>query len=244
MISVENLSVHLGNFSLSGISFEVPTGDYGILMGRTGSGKTTILEILCGLRTMTSGTVRLMGRDVSRLKAAERGIGYVPQDCALFPHMTVRQHLSFALTIRQTSKSLIEERILEMSQLLGIGHLLDRWPAGLSGGEQQRVSLGRALAFHPDILCLDEPLSALDEETREEMYDLLKVVREQTGVTALHITHSLSEARRLADHVFVIRDGRIALKNLDDGEPLVKVQETRAQTEQKTKQGVPDGSDC
>ncbi|MCG3197987.1 MAG: ABC transporter ATP-binding protein [Candidatus Omnitrophica bacterium] len=213
MIEVSGLAVHAGQFRLSEIRFSVPTGGYAVLMGRTGTGKTTLLEALCGLKHVSGGTIRLMGRDVTRLKPAQRGIGFVPQEAALFSTMTVREHLAFALTIRRADEALIRERVSEMSEVLGIGHLLDRRPSGLSGGERQRVALGRALAHHPPVLCLDEPLSALDEETREEMYALLEQVRGRTGVTTLHVTHNLSDAERLADRILLLRDGVIIEKD-------------------------------
>ncbi|MBY0526992.1 MAG: ATP-binding cassette domain-containing protein [Gemmataceae bacterium] len=209
MIAVSNLLVAQGNFSLRDVSFTVPTGQYGVLMGRTGSGKTTLLEVICGLRRVLSGRVQLLDRDVTALKPAERGVGYVPQDRALFATMTVREHLAFALEVRRWSRSAIRERVAELAQLLGIDELLHRYPVGLSGGEAQRVALGRALAMRPGVLLLDEPLSALDEGTREEMFDLLRAVRKQTEVTVLHITHSPSEAQRLADRVYLLRQGRV-----------------------------------
>jgi len=207
VIVVSNLTVHAGAFSITDVSFEVPAGAYGVLMGKTGSGKTTLLEALCGLRRVASGSITLMGRDVTHLKPAERGVGYVPQDRALFSTMSIREHLAFALVLRNWSEADISRRVSELAELLGLSKLLDRKPRGLSGGEAQRVALGRALACRPGILILDEPLSALDEETRLEMYALLKTVREQTHVTALHVTHSRSEAEQLGDMIFSIERG-------------------------------------
>ena len=209
MIQVENLSVRLGDFSLDGISFEVPDGEYAVLMGKTGSGKTTLLECLCGLRPIRSGRILLGERDITNLPPARRGIGYVPQDAALFPTMTVQRHLAFPLEIRRWSTADIAARSEELANLLSIGHLLDRRPKGLSGGEIQRVAIGRALSFHPQWLLLDEPLSALDDETRIQMYDLLKKVQQHTQVTALHITHNREDARRLADRTFRLHEGRV-----------------------------------
>lgn len=216
MIAVTELCVRLGAFALEGLSFEVPGGCYGVLMGRTGSGKTTILEAICGLRPLAGGRIELMGRDVTRAKAAERGIGYVPQEGVLFQTMTVREHLAFALVIRKKPPAEIDSRVAELSELLGLEHLLDRLPPGLSGGESQRVALGRALAARPRILCLDEPLSALDDETREQMYGLLQEVQAREGVTTLHVTHSLSEANRLADKLLELKDGRITARELQE----------------------------
>jgi ABC-type sugar transport system ATPase subunit len=180
-----------------------------MLMGKTGCGKTTLLEAICGLKRPWQGQVCLMGQEVTRLKPAMRGIGYVPQDGALFPSMSVREHLAFALSVRGWPRDATTKRVKELSGLLGLETLLERRPAGLSGGEAQRVALGRALANYPKTLCLDEPLSALDEESRSEMCDVLLRVREHTGVTVLHVTHSLEEARRLGDIVFLLRNGLI-----------------------------------
>jgi ABC-type sugar transport system ATPase subunit len=210
MIAVENLALRAGAFALDGVTFRVETGQYAVLMGKTGSGKTTLLEAVAGLKPVRAGRVVLMGRDVTALKAAERGVGYLPQDLALFPTMTVRAHLEFALDVRRWGRDAIARRVTELAALLGVGPLLDRRPEGLSGGEAQRVALGRALSFRPRVLLLDEPLSALDDETRQEMYALLRSVQRQTGVTALHVTHNLSEAKALADRLFILKGGAIA----------------------------------
>lgn len=207
MVEVKSLAVRAGEFQISDVSFEIPTGQYGVLMGKTGCGKTTILEAVCGLKNIVSGQILLMGEDVTHRSAAQRGIGFVPQDGTLFSTKTVRSHLAFGPKIQKWSTEAIDERVDELAGELGITHLLDRKPHGLSGGECQRVSLGRALAFRPKVLCLDEPLSALDEDTHEEMIDLIKRLTKEHGVTALHITHSLREAEAMADRIFVIEDG-------------------------------------
>jgi molybdate/tungstate transport system ATP-binding protein len=209
MIALQGLSVSAGGFALTGIDLVVPQGGYAVLMGKTGSGKTTILEAICGLRRVTAGGIHVQGRDVTRLKPAERGLGYVPQDRALFQTMTVWEHLAFALQIRHWSRMQIVQRVEELAKLLALEGLLDRKPAGLSGGEAQRVALGRALSFRPQVLLLDEPLAALDQHMREEMHELLQNLRKRTEFTTLHVTHDQSEARRLADRVLVLREGRI-----------------------------------
>ena len=206
MISVKNLSLSVGEFSLENVSFEVPSRSYCALMGKTGCGKTTILEAICGLRKVSSGNIILMSQDVTALPPAERGIGFVPQDGALFSTMTVEKNLGFSLQVRGRPRAVIDERVQELAQLLGIAGLLQRRVQGLSGGEKQRVALGRALAFEPGILCLDEPLSALDDDTKTGLIDLLGKIREETGVTTLHITHSLQEARSLSDMLLVMED--------------------------------------
>jgi molybdate/tungstate transport system ATP-binding protein len=216
MIEVKNLSVRAGSFFLEGINFAIGAGQYAVLMGKTGAGKTTLWEAICGLKKIESGSIRLMGRDVTHLKPAERGIGYVPQDGALFTNMSVRDNLSFSLFIRKWDSNRMNERVKELASLLGLEKLLDRKPKGLSGGESQRVALGRALAYGPSILCLDEPLSALDDETREDMYHFLKLIRERTKVSTLHITHNLSDAERLADKIFELKEKCIKEVSLSD----------------------------
>ena len=170
MIELQNITIHQGEFSLKNVSLEIPTGSYVVLMGRSGSGKTTILECICGLRRVNSGRIVLAENDVTSLQPGDRGIGFVPQDGALFPTMTVRKNISFAMDLRKWPQDRIVERVNELAQWLGITHLLDRRPLKLSGGETQRVAVGRALAVSPSTLCLDEPLSALDDQSRQEMY--------------------------------------------------------------------------
>jgi ABC-type sugar transport system ATPase subunit len=220
MIDLDNLSIRSGSFALSGVSLSVPAGCYAILMGGTGQGKTTILEAICGLRQITSGRVLLGGIDVTRKKPADRGVGYVPQDLGLFPTMSVRGHLEFALRVRKTPRAAIDARVAELARLLGIEPLLSRRVRGLSGGEAQRVALGRALSFRPQVLLLDEPLNALDESTRDRLVDLLRLIQNETGVTTLHITHTRVEARALADKLIVLTNGRLQEHSLTSLEQL------------------------
>lgn len=209
MIAVEKLSLRAGAFALDDVSFVVPDGAYCVLMGKTGSGKTTLLEAICGLKPMSAGLIFLEHRDATALGPAERNIGFVPQDGALFMTHTVREHLEFALALRGWSEAACAERVGELAKLLQLSPLLDRFPHNLSGGERQRTALGRALSFRPKILCLDEPLSALDDEVRGEMVALLQRVRRETGVTSLHVTHNLHEADKLADLRLRIVEGRV-----------------------------------
>lgn len=201
MIAVEKLALRQGDFSLNDLSFELPEGAYGVLVGRSGCGKTSLLEAVCGLRPISSGRIILGGQDVTDLKPGERGVGYVPQDGALFPHLSVARQLAFSLVLRKTEPAQIAKRVDELSERLGIKHLLDRMPDSLSGGECQRVALGRALSLYPKYLCLDEPLSALDDETHEEIYGLLQQTVKGSEVTVLHVTHNKREVESLADVV-------------------------------------------
>lgn len=211
MIEVSELAVRAGNFEMSDISFTIPSGEYGVLMGRTGCGKTTILEAICGLKEVTAGTVKLMGVDVTHLPAGVRGIGFVPQEGCLFSTMSVRNHLAFGPKVQSWTRAAIDDRVAELAAELSLENLLDRKPYGLSGGEIQRVALGRALAIRPGVLCLDEPLSALDDSTHAEMTALLTSLTKEHKITTLHITHSRSEAEAVADRVIRIDAGKLSV---------------------------------
>ena len=209
MIEIKDLSLRAGEFRLDHLSFTIQSGQYAVLMGKTGRGKTTILEAICGLRRVEAGQILIHGQEVTDWLPADREVGYVPQDLALFPTFTVRGHLEFALRLRKWSQTRIDRRTDELAHQLGIQHLLDRKIVGLSGGESQRVALGRALSFYPSVLLLDEPLSALDADTRNEMQELLKSLTELHDVTTLHITHNQEEARALADCSYSLISGEV-----------------------------------
>ena len=213
MIELQKVSWKIDEFSLSGVDCVVGDGDYAVLMGPTGCGKTTVLEIICGLRRPTAGRVVVAGQDVPTRLPGDRHIGYVPQDGALFPTMTVREQIAFGLMVRRRPKDKIREVVSLLADDLGISGLLERDIKGLSGGERQRVALGRALAVEPRVLLLDEPISALDEDMRDEMMSLLKSIQQKHAVTVLHVTHSSREAERLADRVLQMEDGVILPAN-------------------------------
>ena len=214
MIELQNVSWKVGQFALVGVNCRIPDGRYAVLIGATGCGKTTVLEIICGLRQPDEGTVLVADVDVSRLLPGARQIGYVPQDGALFPTMTVAEQIGFGLQVRREGKARIEEVVSNLAEDLGVAHLLKRKIHGLSGGERQRVALGRALAIEPRVLLLDEPISALDEDMRDDMMTLLKRVQVAHSITVLHVTHSSREAEQLADCVLQMEDGSIMNQEL------------------------------
>ena len=215
MIELRGVSIAAGGFALRDISFQVGRGEYAVIMGKTGSGKTTIMEAVCGLRRVIGGRILLGRQDVTEQPPAARRVGFVPQDLALFPTMTVRGQLEFGPRRNGFSASRMRDKVDELSGLLGITELLDRKVQALSGGEAQRVALGRALAAEPPVLLMDEPLSALDEWTRDEIYEVLRRVRASLGVTTLHITHRRAEAQALGTQWFVLEGGR--LREVDEG---------------------------
>ena len=209
MIRVENLCLQQGNFSLDAVNLQIETGQYAVLMGITGSGKTTLLEALCGLRPITAGRIWLEQHNVTHWPPSARGIGYVPQDVVLFPAMRIDRQIGFALEVRHLPTAEIRHRDSELAILLQIEHLLQRFPQGLSGGERQRVALARAIAFRPRLLCLDEPLSAVDPPQRQRLGDLLKTLHQHEQATILHVTHNLAEAADLGSVHFRFTDGQI-----------------------------------
>ncbi len=216
MIELQRLSLRAGAFSLRDVNLVVPDGVYGVLMGGTGQGKTSILEAICGLKPVASGRVLLDERDVTRWKPADRGVGYVPQDLALFPMMSVRDHLEFALKLRHWKPAAIADRVAMLAEVLGIAPLLERGVRHLSGGEAQRVAIGRALSFNPQVLLLDEPLNALDERTRDRLCALLRSIHSEIGLTTLHITHSRNEARQVADRLYVLEHGQLSERPVEE----------------------------
>ena len=169
MIEISNLTVKVGDFSLRDVSLDVDSGEYFIILGPAGAGKTVLLETIAGLHRVVKGTVAVDGEDITRYQPERRGLGIVYQDHVLFPHLSVWENVAFGLRFSKCDGREIQPRVDRIARLTGIDHLLQRKPVGLSGGERQRVSLARALVTEPRVLLLDEPLSALDPEARENM---------------------------------------------------------------------------
>ncbi|MBO0749440.1 MAG: sulfate/molybdate ABC transporter ATP-binding protein [Porphyrobacter sp.] len=214
MISLHNISKCFGKFAaLDNVDLTVRDGEFLALLGPSGSGKTTLLRIIAGLAFPDEGRVRFNGEDVTDLPVAERKVGFVFQNYALFRHMSVLDNVGFGLSVRpraqRPSKVKIRARARELLDLVQLGGLGERYPAQLSGGQQQRVALARALAVEPQLLLLDEPFGALDAKVRKELRRWLRQLHEQMGLTSIFVTHDQEEALELADRVVVLDRGVI-----------------------------------
>ena len=184
-------------------------GEYLVVMGPSGVGKTILLHTIAGLLTPLKGRIMLGGRDVTHTPPEEREVSIVPQNYALWPHMSVYDNIAYGLRAKGASKETIEEKVEALSNALGIKHLLRKKPGQLSGGEQQRVALARALAVEPMLLLLDEPTAELDPGSRLQVWKLLKELHGKLGFTALHVTHNIAEALYLGDKIAYMEEGRL-----------------------------------
>ncbi|MGF1586670.1 MAG: ABC transporter ATP-binding protein [Bacteroidales bacterium] len=214
MLKISNLSVKLGLFELRDITFEVARGEYFVLLGMSGAGKSVLLRMISGLTQADTGEIVLNGKLISNEKIQKRRVGMVFQDSVLFPHMDVYSNIAYPLRIRSFGREAIKRKVGELAELTNVNHLLKRFPQNLSGGESQRVALARILATEPDCLLLDEPLSSLDVQLRGELRSLLRRINEN-GQTIVHVTHDYEEAVLLAHRIGVIEQGTI----VQTGEP-------------------------
>jgi len=204
MLNLKGLHVELPTFALSDINLDIDSGDYFMMVGPTGSGKTLLLETIAGLHSLKSGEIWFDNRNITNLEPEKRGIGMVYQDCALFPHLSAANNITFGLKLRKKSAVDIRKKLAEMATLVKVEHLLDRKPDRLSGGEKQKVALARSLILEPHLLLLDEPLSALDPDTRERLQYELKQIHRRLGITIVHVTHDFEETFSSGKHVAVI----------------------------------------
>jgi spermidine/putrescine ABC transporter ATP-binding subunit len=195
--------------ALKDASLSIKAGEFVSLLGASGSGKSTLLKLIAGLEQASSGQILLGGVDATRLPSEKRDIGMVFQDYALFPTMTVADNIAFPLRMRKVAAAEQRERVAKVAGMVGIEALLTRRPTQLSGGQQQRVAIARAIVFNPKILLLDEPLSALDKNLREQTKGEIKALHERLGVTIIYVTHDQSEALAMSDRIAVLDQGRI-----------------------------------
>lgn len=209
-VSVQNVSKRFGaSIVLEDINFDVGEGETIVLLGASGSGKTTILRIIAGLEMPDDGTVILHGKDVTNLPARERGVGVIFQSYALFPKMNVEKNIGYGLRLRKRAKSEITETVNRLVELTGLGEHRKKYPSQLSGGQQQRVAIARALAYEPEVLLFDEPFGALDAQIRTRLRREIRALLKQINVPSVFITHDQEEALELGDRIAVLNAGRL-----------------------------------
>lgn len=217
MIEFRDVSLALGAFALHRVSLRVRKGDYYFIIGPSGAGKTVLLEAIAGLHLPDAGDILIGGRDVSSVPTEKRRIALVYQDYSLFPHMTVEENIGFGLVMQRRPKEEIRGRVDDLLGTFGIEHLRNRFPGTMSGGEQQRTAIARALASDPEILLLDEPFAALDPVTRERLITDLQRIHREWGLTIVQVTHAREEILRMATRCAVIIDGRMIQEGEADG---------------------------
>lgn len=209
MIKVKNLSKRWREFSLKNINLATRQGEYFTILGPTGAGKTLLLEVIAGFHLPDKGEIWINDKNVTEFLPEQRKVGFVYQDYSLFPHLNVEKNIGFGLRLKKISNHESNKRIKHAMNLLGLSHLSKRLPKTLSGGEQQKVALARAIVLDPDVLLLDEPLSALDVPTQERLRGELKELHKKSGITTIHVTHDHVEAILLGDKIGVLSDGKL-----------------------------------
>ena len=209
-LSIRNLTKKYGHLTaLEDFSLEISTGEFMVLLGPSGCGKTTVLRCIAGLTDITSGEIYIGSELVNKTPPKDRDVAMVFQNYSLYPHMNVYNNIAFPLKMRKVHKDKINESVHKIARLLNIDNLLDRKPKEISGGQMQRVALGRALVREPKIFLMDEPLSNLDAKLRTEMRVEIKKLQEKVGITTLYITHDQAEAMSMADNVGIMDSGKL-----------------------------------
>lgn len=209
MLKLEQISARAGSFKLGPLDLEIAAGECHALLGPSGAGKSTVLELIVGFRKLQSGQIFMNGRNLAQVPVERRNIGYLPQQLALFPHLTVKENILYGIRCRRTPSPADLTKVASLTDAMGLTQLKDRKPIHLSGGERQRVALARALAPAPDFLILDEPFSALNEALRRELWRLLKDLQQEYGVATLMVTHDLEEAYFFGEQIHILINGRL-----------------------------------
>lgn len=209
-VTVNNIRKSYGHFDvLHGVNIDIQDGEFVILVGPSGCGKSTLLRMIAGLEEISGGEISIGTRVVNDVAPKERDIAMVFQSYALYPHLTVEANMGFSLKLAKAQKEEIRERVRQAAQILGLEHLLDRYPRNLSGGQRQRVAMGRAIVRQPQVFLFDEPLSNLDAKLRVQMRSEIKQLHQRLKTTTIYVTHDQIEAMTMADKIVVMRDGNV-----------------------------------
>lgn len=207
LIKIENLTIRLGNFTLKEINLRVEKGEFLTILGPIGSGKTTLLKCIAGTYQPERGRIEIDGKDVTKLPPEKRGVGYVPQDYKLFPHLNVMENIAFGLKLRKLKD--VDEKVRMISSLVGINSILTQCVKCLSEGQKQLVALARALAIEPKLLLLDEPFARLDFATKTRLQEEMKRIHKRTGATVIHVTHDFEGSLRLGNKIVIMENGKL-----------------------------------
>lgn len=218
LIDLEQFSVSVGSFSLKNINLQIYENEIFAILGKTGSGKTVLLESIAGFYKSEEGSIKIYDKKVNEIPLENRRIGFVYQDYGLFPHMTVFNNISYGLKIQKVNKKIIKSTVEEICKILSIENILNQYPGTLSGGEKQRTALARSVVLKPKILLMDEPFSALDPTTKLSMYDEIKKIHKIFGCTIIFVTHDFNEAQIMADRIGILKSGE--LKSVRKSEEL------------------------
>ena len=209
-VNIQNVQKRFGSVNvIQGIDIDIGDGEFVVLVGPSGCGKSTLLRMIAGLEEVSDGEIHIGSREVSNLPARDRDIAMVFQNYALYPHMTVKENMGFALKLKKVSAQQTAEKVNRAASMLGLDKLLDRFPRQLSGGQRQRVAMGRALVRDPQVFLFDEPLSNLDAKLRVQMRGEIKAMHQRIGTTTIYVTHDQVEAMTMADKIVVLHDGVI-----------------------------------
>lgn len=227
MLEIKDLSINLEKFFLKDVNLSLQQGEYLVIIGKSGMGKTVFLETIAGRYSIDSGSIMKNNIEISNSPPETRDIGFVYQNYELFSHLKVNENIGFSLKFKKLSKKEISYRTDKMMDMLGITHLKNRYPKALSGGEKQRVAIGRSIIKSPKLLLLDEPFSALDYVTKDSVKDILKDIHKEFKPTVIHVTHDIKEAIYFADKIGIIKDNTIKrifdreeINNLNSGDVL------------------------
>ena len=209
-VSIDKVKKRFGSVEvLHGVSIEIPDGSFTVLVGPSGCGKSTLLRMIAGLEQISDGEIRIANKRVNEMQPKQRDIAMVFQNYALYPHMTVRENMAFALMLSKADQATVDQKVGRAAEILGLAQLLDRYPRQLSGGQRQRVAMGRCIVRDPQVFLYDEPLSNLDAKLRVAMRTELKELHQRLKTTSVYVTHDQIEAMTMGDRVVVMRDGHV-----------------------------------